>query len=545
MKARADISAKSRNFFRSDKSWPTLALCLVIAALTGVVYFQTRTHPFLGGDDYLYIVDNQEIHSGLHWSTVRWAFTALNMVNWIPLTWLLHAVNYHYFYLEPAGHHIVNVVLHALDAMLLFCVLKRATGYTGRSFMVAALFALHPINVESVAWVAELKTMLSTMFLLLALAAYRWYAQEPGAGRYVMVASMFGLALMSKPQVIMLPLVLLLWDYWPLQRLVLPGKQAFEETDPPLIVYPRKSLRWLAIEKLPLLALSALDGLITLRVQGVNSAYWSTTYSLSVRVANAIVSYARYIGKAFWPAWLAIDYPHPGHSITVWQTLGSVALLAIITELVLLSHRKYLVVGWFWFLLTLLPMIGLVQVGMQAMADRYAYDSFWGLFIMVCWGAADYAKKFRISTPWLAGASVLVLVALTVTTYRQIGYWSSTYELFLHASRVVHNDWKAEDVLGDQLRARHNFDAAKKHFYQANAMNPYDPWSNREVGYYEQASGDPAGAIEHYKRSLRTDDLSPQMRALVWRNMGVAYRDMGDMSDARECFRHSQAPDTR
>lgn len=240
IKLQVGLSAP-RKFFLADSRARTFLLGLLLAAVTVAVYFQVHSHPFFGADDHFYIVNNPYIQSGLTWSTVYWAFTTLKMVNWIPLTWLSHALDYQLFGLDPAGHHLVNVLLHALNVGLLFWVLKRATGYTGRSFMVAALFALHPINVEPVVWVAELKTMLSTTFLLLAMAAYRWYAEEPWLSRYTVVALMFALALMSKPQVIMLPLVLLLWDYWPLQRM-LPFSQKSASAGESATVYPDKSL---------------------------------------------------------------------------------------------------------------------------------------------------------------------------------------------------------------------------------------------------------------------------------------------------------------
>ncbi|HEX4713746.1 MAG TPA: hypothetical protein VH164_02340, partial [Ktedonobacteraceae bacterium] len=514
-------------------------LGLLLAIVTAAVYYQVHAHPFLGADDYFYIVENTHVQAGLRWSTVQWAFTTLAMVNWIPIIWLSHAADYQMFGLNPSGHHIVNVVLHAFNAALLFWVLKRATGYTGRSFMVAALFALHPINVEPVVWIAELKTMLSTTFLLLALGAYRWYAEEPRLSRYTVVVLLFALALMSKPQVIMLPLVLLLWDYWPLRRMFPPSQRSVEEEEH-ATAYPGRSIRWLVIEKLPLLALAALDGLITLKVQGAHPRYWSAVYSHAVRLENAIVAYARYVGKALWPAWLSIDYPHPGGSLTAWQISGALLLLVVITALVLLHwHERYLVVGWFWFLLTLLPMIGLVQVGTQAMQDRYAYDSFVGLFIMVCWGVASWAKERHISVPWLAGASAAVLLALTMVTIRQIGYWQDTFTLYSHAARVVRNNWEAEDVIAEELTKQGDPASAMQHYYTANAINPNDALSNLRIGFFEQTSGNPQGALLHFERALHAGDLPAKARPLLWRNMGVAYRDMGDLASARKCFEKS------
>ncbi len=358
---------------------------------TVVLYYPAIQHPFVNYDDDGYVTNNLHVQAGLAWDTVAWAFTTYDQANWHPVTWLSHALDCQLFQLDPAGHHGTNILLHVLNALLLFWVLAQATGFTGRSFMVAALFALHPINVESVVWVAERKNLLSMLFFLLALGAYRWYAREPRPGRYAVIAVLFALGLMAKPQVITLPFILLLWDYWPLQRMLVEGQPAAIGTG---AAVPPRRFSSLLLEKLPLVALSAISAVITVMAQrrgGINPEL-----SLSARLANAIVCYARYVGKAVWPTHLAPMYPHPGSSLANWEVFSALLFLMVVTALVIAARRRrYLPVGWLWFLGTLIPMIGLVQVGRQAMADRYAYVPFLGLFIMMCWGVADCAVAGR------------------------------------------------------------------------------------------------------------------------------------------------------
>ncbi len=384
--ARQSHSRRSSLAASPHKQIVLLGLLLVIATMA--VYYPVHAQPFANFDDADYVFDNFHVRSGLNWETVRWAFVTRDAANWHPLTWLSHALDAQIFGIDPAGPHDVNVLFHLLNALLLFWVLQQATGYIGRSWMVAALFALHPINVESVVWIAERKNLLSMFFLLLTLIAYRWYAHEPRDSRYVVVAVLFAMGLMSKPQVITLPFVLLLWDYWPLQRF------SFADDEPPVPMgaepaIPRKPLSYLIWEKVPLLGLCAASAVLTMRAQQAGGA--TSSYALSIRLENAIVSYARYLENAFWPLRLSVFYPYPGNSLKAWQVGGAFLLLLAVSIGVIYARRnRYLPVGWFWFLGTLVPMIGLVQVGTQAMADRYAYLPLVGLFLMICWGTADW-----------------------------------------------------------------------------------------------------------------------------------------------------------
>jgi tetratricopeptide (TPR) repeat protein len=508
----------------------TLALVLVTLA----VYNRVSSLPFTNFDDDRYVTDNIHVRTGLHWEGIKWAFTAYTP-NWHPVTWMAHMLDSQLFSLNPAGHHYMSLLFHLLNVVLLFLVLKRATGYAWRSLMVAALFALHPINVESVAWISELKTPVSMLFFLLALGAYQWYTEHPGVRRYAMVAAFFALGLMSKPQVITFPFVLLLWDYWPLRRM----NTAWLRSGSPstLEAGEGKSFFWLLAEKLPLLALSFANAVLTLKAQKALDAIASAVKCpLYLRVENAIVSYVRYMGKAVWPADLAVMYPLPTGSIKIWQVGVALLVLTLVSALVIKARQhRYLVVGWCWFLGTLVPMIGLVQVGSQAMADRYAYIPFLGLFMIVGWGVADWAHSRRLPAAALAVASLAVVVALASVTHRQIGYWSDDALLWSHALQVSPNNFIAEDGLGGALLNRGQMEEAVLHFRRANAFHPSDPISNLNIGFYEQQHKHLQPALERYQKVVQftQDDRS---KSVAFSNMGDIYRQLGDLGKAKDNF---------
>ncbi len=517
----------------SSRYKQAIGLSLLLAVATVVLYLPVRHHPFANIDDQGYVYENLHVQAGLTWNTFKWAALTLDDNNWHPLTWLSHATDCQLFGIDPAGHHLMNLMWHAIDAVVLFWVLLQATGFLGRSFMVAALFAWHPINVESVAWMAERKTLLSTLFFLLALAAYTWYARRPRVGRYSLVAVLFALGLMAKPQIITLPCVLLLWDYWPLRRMF--STWATAGASAPGEVYPPKSLFWLVKEKVPLLVLCALSALATIKAQHVAHAqYWP--YSMRIRVGNSIVAYVRYIGKAIWPSHLAIMYLHPGYSLKLWQVVAAGLGLLAITALVIWWRRyRYLPVGWFWFLGTMVPTIGFIQVGRQALADRYAYQSFLGLFIIVCWGVADWARQRHLPTALLPTVSVAVLLVLTVLTHRQISYWSDNLTLWSHDLQVTRNNWMAEEMVGGILFNAGHREEAIAHYRAAAAIMPTDSGSNLAIAIYEQQRGNLQEAITRYKQSL-VEMSDPLDRAKAYQNLGVAYRDLGESQKAHECF---------
>ncbi len=518
-----------------------IVLSLLLAAATVAVYYPVRHFEFLNYDDNVVITDNSHVKYGLHWADVRWAFTSPRQANWVPLTWLSHGLDCQMFGLRPGPHHETNLLLHVLDVALLFWVLLRATGYIGRSFMVAALFALHPINVESVAWVASRRNMLSMLFFLLALGAYRWYALKPRVDRYLIVTLLFALGFMSKAQVVTFPFVLLLWDYWPLDRMFADQEKSGSQAG----AVPSRSLSWLVVEKLPLFALAAVGAVVTAKVQLEGGGINPTT-TLSLRLENALLSYVRYIGKALWPARLANLYPVPVNLLSPWQVLAAVFVLLAITVLVVAARqRRYLLVGWLWFMGTLVPMIGLMQLGRHVMDDRYAYLPFIGLFIMACWGAADLqsrmaARQGVFSANWMAATSVVLLVVLGIVARRQVGYWKDNETLWTHTLQVTSGNYQAEDNLASELIVQGQYEKALEHLRTGEAIDPSYPLTNFHMGLCEQKLGNLPAAIEQYKRviALTESDLARNknisLRHAALGNIAVAYRDLGDMPNYNE-----------
>jgi tetratricopeptide (TPR) repeat protein len=498
-------------------------------AATLALYNPVNRHPFVNYDDDRYVTENPHIRNGLSWDTVSWAFTAEEQGNWHPLTWLSHALDYELFRQNATGHHFTSLLIHSANAVLLFLLLTYATGRLGPSLLVAALFALHPINVESVAWVAERKNVLSTFFFFAALAAYCWYARRPDWRRYLAFAGLFALGLMSKPMVITLPFVLLLLDFWPLGRI-----QGFPAG---VLSVPQSPLSRLLVEKLPLLVLSAASAAITMRVQQAGGAMRSTAqFSLGVRLENAVVAYAMYLWKMVWPSHLAPLYPHPGDSLSAWQvTISALVLLAVTVVVLRFRSRRYLLTGWLWFLGTLVPVIGLVQVGDQAMADRYAYIPLIGIFIMLAWGAADLADLLHIGLSARMIPAACILLALAFATHRQLGYWSSNYELWTHALAVTDKNFIAQNNLGGALLLLGKPDEAYAHFQAAAEINPNDPMSRSNLGAYLQEHGKLSEAMAQYDRSISlTSD--PGLLAATYANLGTAYRNLGEDEKARDSY---------
>ncbi len=395
-----------------------------------------------------------------------------------------------------------------------------------------------PVNVEAVAWVAERKTVLCMAFFLATLIAYRWYASRPNLGRYLLVALLFAMGLMSKPQVITLPFVLLLWDYWPLGRMfqssdtlsgVMPGR-----------VLPGKSLRWLLLEKVPLLLLSAGSAYMTMKAQWANQTLGGlNTYSFSVRLSGSIVSYAKYFQHFLWPRNLSFFYPHARTSPPVWQTALILLLLLLATWLAVVNRsRRYLAVGWLWFLGTLVPMIQLVQVGNHAMADRYAYVSFVGLFIALCWSVADAAERASSSRVWLPVATAAVLVLLMVATRQQVNYWADDLTLWTHAAEAVPNNAMAENVIGETLQRRGDRQQAIDHFRAAEAMDPLFPFPHLHLGIYEEEQRHPREAIAQFQQVIDLTQSAaaemPAVRTTAFAHMSFAYAQLGDSANQQK-----------
>lgn len=526
----AGNGASSERMFAAPEK-RTLVLSLLLALFILTIYNQATHFPFINFDDDRYVTENPHVSAGLTLKTVQWALTSTAEANWHPLTWMSHALDCQWFGLNPAGHHLTSIVLHTLSSVLLFFLLWRATRRIGLSFFVAAVFALHPVNVESVVWVSERKNVLSTLFFLLTLGAYGWYARKPGWKRYLVVAGLFALGLASKPMLVTLPCVLLLLDYWPLRRIQ-------GSSDGAELAAPQAGIGMLLIEKLPLFALSAGSALITIRAQRAAGAL-AATFPLGVGVKNAFYSYLLYSWKAIWPAKLAPLYPHPGYSLSTWKAAIALLFLTAVTVLVLkLRSRRYLAVGWLWFLGTLVPVIGIVQAGNQAMADRYAYIPLIGLFVMITWGVADAVQAAKLRLAWRIAPAVFVLMTLSVVTYRQVGYWRSSVDLWGHTLDVTKNNFVAEDQFGGALVELNRTDEAYSHFVRAAQLAPGDPVSHTNIGFYLYQHGKAAKAIPYFKLAV-TLTSDARVLATAYSNLAMAYYDLGDYNKSRASFEQS------
>ena len=516
-----------------------IVLCLLIALATLIVYNGVSHNGFINLDDNLYLIQNQHVHEGLTLNTMKWAFTTYEVDNWHPLTWMSFALDWQLFGKNTGGHHYVSALFHALNAALLFLLLESATGFTRRSLFVAALFAVHPINVESVAWAAERKNVLSMLFFLLAMIAYGRYAKRPSIRRYAPVTLLYALGLLAKPQVITFPFVLLLWDYWPLQRF---GSQGDPDQNRG---FAQASFGQLVLEKIPLIALSALEAVMTMAAQHrvVNDA--QGTYPLPMRLSNAVVAYARYIGHAIWPVHLSPTYPHPGNTLAIWQVVASATFLLLVTLLAIILRKKYFLVGWLWFLGILVPMIGVIQVGDQAMADRYAYIPFIGLFWIGAWVIAEAAEKWRISPRWLAAPAALVIVAAGLLTARQVTYWHDSEALWRYALTVTpERNFMAHNYLAGILTQENRHDEAIQEYLAAEQLHTYPLTQVAYFADYELRHDHRADAMAHAQRVLRgTKD--PTACEMAYRDLGIAYTQLAQPEEARANYEQALALDPR
>ena len=541
-----------------NKTKLTVISCLLLTVATLAIYSRVRSNPFTAFDDQTYITRNLHVQSGLTWKTVTWALTSTEQSNWHPLTWLSHALDCQFYGLNPTGHHFTSVFIHTLNVLLLFLLLLRATGSLGRSFLVAALFALHPLNVESVAWVAERKNVLSTLFFLSALGAYGWYAAKPGIRRYLVVAALFALGLAAKPMVITLPFVLLLLDVWPLQRVQGRGpttsspsrggknrrQEKKVEVLPSWLGLPQLPASRLFLEKLPLLFFSAGSAVITVIAQRTVAMRSLTQIPLEDRIENAVYSYALYVWKALWPTQLALYYPHPTHTLSMWQ-LGLAVLFLLSVSTVVWNQRSarpYLITGWLWYLGTLVPVIGIVQVGDQALADRYAYIPLIGIFVMVVWGVADSADQRQLKFGLRAATSALILAALSFLTWRQIGYWKSDYDLWTHTLEVTKVNYLAEANLAGALRKMGRVQEALPHYQAAEQLNPGQPARHINLAADLAEAGDLQGAIAEYQMAA---DLTNQPRTLarVYESIAALSAALGDYGTVRESYKQAWLAD--
>ncbi len=514
----------------------TAIACLLLAVATLAFYNPVAHCGFVYSDDVPYITKNLAVRAGLTWDTVKYAFTDVRGGFWHPLTWLSHALDCQLFGLNATGHHYVSLLFHTGSAILLFLILLEATAAFWPSLMVAALFALHPENVESVAWAAERKNVLSMFLCLAALWAYGRYAKNGGTRRYLAVVALFTAALMAKTQIITLPCVMLLWDYWPLRRMFAAPNPAAESDQP--AAYAPRSFSYLVKEKLPFFALAAVGSAITVWAQREASAFRTLgELSFSARLGNTLVAYVRYIGHTLWPVRLSPLYPHTFAAPPLAQVAGAAALLAIVTAIVIRWRNfRYLPVGWFLFLGTLVPVIGLIQVGEQSMADRYAYLPMIGLFLMLVWPVAEVVEKKPISKALVAVPALVILAALGALTYRQLGYWRDGETLWKYALSLNGNNYVAHDNLAMVMDGEGRPEAAITEFRASEALHSYPPEQIVKIGLYEQRNGHFQGAIEQYQKASQAS-LDPKMRAAVLGQIGSAYVQMKDYDRAKQSYR--------
>lgn len=483
--------------------WTINKVSVGLVLVTLLTYSPALWCDFVGWDDPIYVTRNPAVQAGLSPSGIAYAFTTFDSSNWIPLTWLSYELDSSLFGLQPVGFHATNVILHACNVCLLFLVLKRLTAATGRSAVVALFYAVHPLHVESVAWISERKDVLSTFWLMCALLLYEWYARQPSSGRLIATGLCMALGLLAKPMLVTLPILLLLLDLWPLRRIAWNGVlQPAVSPDR----YPPCHWWQAILEKLPLFALSLIAGSITLMAQQVSMIDGSTIPTVT-RLGNALQAYGWYLWKTVLPTGLCAFYPHPLHALS-WPVVGFWAcLLLAFSVLVVYSGRRrpYLLFGWLWFLMTLLPVLGLVQVGMQAYADRYAYVPHIGLFVMIVWGIHDLLAQFE--SGWKCG--VLLVIAGSVVcvslTRSQISTWQNTQTLWSHALTLDHTNYVALGSRGVMHFQEGNCDAAQRDFLEALDSNPNDHNSIYWLGRlcYEREAWDQAA--QYFIWVLRID----------------------------------------
>ena len=521
-----------------------LFICLLLALVTVGVYWPVAKQGFINFDDPDYVSSNPRVQAGLTMESIRWAFTSSFSSNWHPLTWLSHMLDCQLYGLRPAGHHITNLLFHIADSLLLFGLLRCLTGALWRSAFAAALFALHPLHVESVAWVSERKDVLSAFFFMLTVWAYARYAgvQSPKSkvqsrgeevqgpksnvqsqgtrntqhasrftfhvfGYYLLSLLLFSLGLMSKPMLVTLPFVLLLLDYWPLSRLQLSSLNL------PVSATARPStLLRLVVEKIPFFVLAALSCVVTFLVQQASGAMPALAKSpLDLRLANALVAYARYLGKTFWPSKLAVFYPYSALNLDSWQVVVAAVLLLTVTVAVVLMGRRrpYLLVGWLWFLGMLVPVIGLVQVGKQSWADRYTYLPHIGLFLIIAWGASALIARWKWPRAISIAVAGLTLAACGVATSQQLSYWRNTKTLFQHAIAVTSGNFVAYTVVGNALIEEGKLPEAIEECRKALEISPEYPEAHNTLGNILAKQEKYDEAIADYRAAVRADPNYP------------------------------------
>jgi tetratricopeptide (TPR) repeat protein len=507
---------------------------LLLAAAVLAVYWPVTGYDFIALDDNLYVIENQHIQKGITCNGIAWAMTTLYATNWHPLTWLSLMADYELYGLNVAGYHGTSLFLHILNVIFLFLLLRRMTGKEGRSAVVATLFAVHPLNIESVVWIAERKNLLSTLFWIMTILAYVRYAEKPKWGRYWPVLLLFALGLMAKPILVTLPFVLLLLDYWPLQRFSLFGMDrsgvSHDHED------RRKFLIRLLLEKAPLILVSLLSAWITFHAARVGGAVKAiSVFPLVGRIENAVISYAMYLVKMVWPADLAIFYPYPSVR-PFWQVALSILFFAAATGFVCLKGRtyRYLITAWFWYGITLFPVIGIVQVGFQSMANRYAYISLIGIFIIVTWGVPDLLKRF--SQRWyLPAVSVAVILAFAVCTKSALPDWKNSEMAFRQALNVTKNNHIAEMGMGNVWLGRGDLPKARSYYLESLLIKHDYAEAHNNLAIVLMQEGKADEAADQYQEALKD---KPDY-AEAYNNLGVVFAGQGKSREAEEGFRRA------
>jgi len=502
------------------KKYRDLLICILVSAAILVAYWPVQHYDLISLDDIDYITGNPYVKSGLTWDSFSWAMKDIHTGYWHPLTWVSHMLDYQFFGSRVGGHHWTNVIFHIANSILLYVVLKRMSGTVWKSALVAALFAVHPLNVESVAWVSERKNVLCTFFWFMGMWSYAYYVERPTPYRYCLIITTFSLGLMSKPMIVTFPFTLLLLDYWPMGRLT------------SWKMFPR-----LVFEKIPLFILAAIVGIATF----LSSFHGDVTISIDKlplvdRLANAVVSYAKYLGKMFWPENLAVFYPY-SREFGSFEIIGALLLLFVISGLaIFLTHKcRYALMGWLWYVGTLVPVIGLIQVGKQAMADRYAYVPMIGLFIIIAWGVPDLLRRWPQRKIIFAISSGAVIAGLMICTVLQVRYWQNGVTLFEHALRVTGMNSRAHYNLGISLTDLGKFKEAIYHFGYAIRLEPEyaGPYGYMGVALARQGKTDEAMVYYHEALRINPNDESTH------NNLGVAFANKGKFDEAIEHFKEA------
>jgi protein O-mannosyl-transferase len=507
-----------------------IIIIMVLAVFVLAIYWPVQNFEFIIYDDYLYVIENFKIQSGITWGSIAGTFTDIHTSNWHPLTMMSHMLDWQLFGSRAGGHHWTSVIIHIFNTVSLFLLLNNLTGTIWRSAFAAALFAVHPINVESVAWIAERKNVLSTFFWILTMLSYAWYVKQPSWKRYLPVFLCFALGLMSKPMLVTLPFVLLLLDYWPLNRTSI-DTQKENRTDIQTFYQAGKTkLRFLILEKIPLFILTAISICLTVYAAKNSSTIADDMILLPKRFYNAIFSYVLYLKKLLWPTNLAIFYPYA--DIQICQVLPAALLLIFVTAIFCKYYKKYpyMAVGWFWYLGTLVPVIGIVQVGEQAIADRYAYIPFIGIFIILSWAIAETVKN-PLWQKITSIAAVIILISLSVTAHSQVMYWKTSFSLFKNTLNVTEGNAVAHICMGAELMRENRIDEAIAQFNTAININPKDPVNYMAfigLGQAFSLQNKKIEAIAAFKQAL---SINPKFDEAYY-NIGLVLYQIGRMDEA-------------